>query len=381
MSGGTASTAAGPKRVVIAIESLRRGGAERLLLTTLNQLDRDRVLPLVVTLFDPNPLASDIRDLGIDVVELGLRGPRDLIRGVLQIRRVLREFDADLLHTHLFTANIAGRFASVGLCPVVTTLHNPDYGSEGPGGFFGLRKKLDRLSSSLVPTTFLAVSEDVRADYTEHLGLDDIHVVPNYIDVTGFREEVRSVDRSEARARFQIPKGSQVVLHVGRFHPQKDQETLVRAFALLQREVPRAHLVLAGSGPDRGRIEALVTSLLLQDSVTFTGAVAEVAALYRAADVFCFPSRYEAFGIALLEAMAAGVPAVASDVGGIREVAGDGGAVLVPPGSPERFAESLRDLLTGEADWQKASESGMWRARYFDARERIAEVEALYAGA
>lgn len=372
---GAGSTS--PRRVLIAVESLRRGGAETLIVTTLKHLDRQRFHPVVVSLFGPNPLAVPIRNLNIVVHELGLRGPRDLVRAIRGIRSILRDDRIDVLHTHLFTANVAGRVAAVGLCPVVTTLHNPDYGQEG--GIFGMRRAVDGVTARLFQPRFLAVSRDVESDYRRSLAIDDVQVLYNYMDIDAFGARVRRQSKAEALDRLGLDERHRVILHAGRFHPQKDQTSLVKAFAIVAEAEPLARLVLAGEGPDREAIEELVRSLNLEELVIFPGNVADVAGLLAAADVFAFPSRYEAFGIALLEAMAAGVAVVASDVGGIREVATEGAAVLVPVANPEVLAEALVSVLGDPGLRVRIGEAGRLRASAFDVSRVLPELEAVYA--
>jgi len=362
------------------VESLRRGGAERLIVTTLEHLDRTRFTPMVVSLFGPNPLAEEIRGHGVVVREFGLSGPRDLVAATLRLRTLAKEEAVDVIHTHLFSANVAGRLAAPSGCSVVTTLHNPDYGQEGSGGL-GLRRLLDGVTARLFPPKFLAVSHDVENDFRRSLVLEDIDVLYNYIDVVAFRRSVEEVSRKDARKHFGLRKSNRVILHVGRFHPQKDQETLVRAFLKVRGAEPNARLILAGEGPDLSRIQDLVAELGLTSSVRFPGDVADVAALYAVSEIFAFPSRYEAFGIALLEAMAAGLAPVASDVGGIREVATNGSALLVPPGSSDQLAQSLLHLLESIELRQRVGEAALLRAEDFDVSVLLPQLEAVYASA
>ena len=165
------------------------------------------------------------------------------------------------------------------------------------------------------------------------------------------------------RYGFPAPAGSEVVLNgvtpsdfaaprpeghyilaAARLVQQKGLDTLLRAYASARSELDGKQLVIAGDGPDRLELEALAAELGLNGSISFRGAVSrvQIAELLQGADAFAFPSRYEPFGIALLEAMAAGVPAVAANFGGIPEFATDGeNALLVPVDDPAALAEAL----------------------------------------
>lgn len=141
------------------------------------------------------------------------------------------------------------------------------------------------------------------------------------------------------------------VFAAGRLVEQKGLDTLLRAYAAASGALGGRRLVIAGDGPERDRLEGLAASLGLNGDVSFLGSVgrARVAELLRGADVFAFPSRYEAFGVALLEAMAAGVPVVAARAGGIPEFAVDGeNALLVPPDDEHALAGALTRLATDD---------------------------------
>lgn len=369
------------KKVLVVIESLARGGAERLLVTTLTHLDRSRFDVAVVSLFGPNPLAEEIRELGIDVEEYGLSGPKDLIQAVLRLRRTIRDRGVDVVHTHLFSANVAGRVAAMGSAPVITTLHNPDYGQEGPPTGVGLRRIIDGATAHILRPSYLAVSEDVRTDYLRHLSVNEIRVLYNYLDVQALQRSLGLVDRSEARRDLRVSDDAFVILHVGRLHAQKGHDTLLQAFAQLVRERPRCRLLLAGEGPLQGTIEASVRALGLEGHVGLLGAVADTSTLYVAADAFAFPSRYEAFGMSLLEAMGAGLPSVVTGVGGILEVTSLESSVVVPPNDPRALCAGLR-LLEGDSERRSMlAEGGRQRAMEFDVSIWLPELERVYAAA
>lgn len=141
------------------------------------------------------------------------------------------------------------------------------------------------------------------------------------------------------------PHGGQCLLFVGRLHPQKGVDTLIRAMA----DLPTAQLAIAGDGPDRAQLERLAERLGVADRIRFLGFVAhdDVPALMRRADVFVMPSRYEELGTAIIEAMACGLPVVASRVGGIPNLVADGDTgLLTPPGDAPALAAALRRVLT-----------------------------------
>jgi glycosyltransferase involved in cell wall biosynthesis len=161
--------------------------------------------------------------------------------------------------------------------------------------------------------------------------------------------------------------GVPVVLAVGALSAEKGHATLIEALPLLRREVPRAHLVVVGDGPERRRLEALARQLRITGGVRFLGDRPTASSLICAAQVLAQPSHREALGTAVLEAMALGTPVVATATGGLVELLGEGAGLLVPPGDPEALAESLARVLT---------DALLRAALVHEARARVADYDS-----
>jgi glycosyltransferase involved in cell wall biosynthesis len=312
-----------------------------------------------------------------------LSGPRDLPRGIARLRQLIRSERFDIVHTHLYYANVAARLAAWGQARVVTTLHNPDYSHEDPGTLvFRAKKMLDQITGNLINTGLLAVSNEVRRDFERQLGFSGIRVLPNYTDVEAFQKEVDRLDRGLVRRQLGLGERDVMVVHVGRLHPQKGQDLLLDALALARRDVPNLCVFLVGFiGEDdmRQALEEKARKANVLDAMRITGPVHDVTPYLRAADFFAFPSRYEAFGIALLEAMAVGLPSVVSRVGGIPELATEKTAVFVPVADVRALAEALVCLATDPARRISLGTAARDRARAFDVRVRVPALEHLYA--
>jgi len=331
-------------RVFHLIESLGRGGAEQLLLTTVRALNRDKVVSMVGCLYSPLDLQPQFEDAGVPVYPLALRGRLDWSRGVIGLARVLRRVRADVVHTHLFYANFYGRLAArLARCPaVVTTLHSADYTHQDTGRLtFRMRKTADRFTARYLTTMHIAVSEAVRDDYRRHLGLTDIEVVHNYVDPRRYGVPAPE-ERRATRAALGCSDEDYVLLTIGRLHWEKGQQFLVTAMKAIVQAVPAARLVLVGDGPDDARLRELAAAQGVEDAVVFAGSQPDVRRLLGGADVFVLPSNLEGLPVALLEAMAAGLPVVATSVGGVPEILADGvNGRLVPARNPDAIAAAV----------------------------------------
>jgi glycosyltransferase involved in cell wall biosynthesis len=347
-------------RVAHVIESIGRGGAERLLVDIGRATDRSRFALRVYTLYEqPRTYAEALRVLGVQEECLNLRGKRDLPQGFNRLRALLLRDGADIVHTHLFGANLLGRLAArrLGL-PVFTSLHDADYEPVVRDGNPGLTiwkqlllQAVDSLTARLSGTQIVAVSEYVAASTRKRLGLPSgsIRVIYNAIDTDIYHPRVREA-RPTVRSQLGLPADAQVVISIGRMTPQKNQGTLLEAVRLLEDRGVRAFVLLAGDGPWRSRYEARAHELGIWARTRFLGDRADVPELLGAADILAFPSLHEGFGLALVEALACGLPVVASRLAPITEIVRDGETgLLVDARSAPELASALVTLL-GDAD-------------------------------
>ena len=344
--------------VVHVIESLGPGGAERLLYTNLKHFDPQRVRSTVITVYPHNThWVEPVKELGVPVVSLDCRSTRDIPKGVSRLRTWLRANQPDLVHSHLWAANvisrIAGRMTGV---PVVSSVHNPDHEpqawSDGADVSLITRhavKALDRWTAKFGSTRMVAVSDYVRksAGRDLHFPLQSIDLVYNPFDVDLMKAPVK--DRGELLRELGLPVESQILLNVARVSPQKGLLYAVRALPAILKQFPQVHLLSVGATSDprwTAELKREAESLGVADHFHMLGAQANVVDFLRACDIFVFPSLYEGLGIALIEAMAAGCVCVATNTGPIPEVVQDGkDGVLVPSADDEALARAICDLL------------------------------------
>ncbi|MCH0543218.1 glycosyltransferase [Streptomyces sp. MUM 203J] len=289
-------------RVLHIITGLGIGGAEQQLRLLLRHLP---VHSSVVTLTNPGPVADALRADGVPVADLGMRGNRDLA-ALPRLTRLIRRGRYDVVHTHLYRACVYGRLAArlAGVRRVIATEHSLGAAQiEGRSLSSGARALY--LASERLGTATVAVSDTVARRLADWgVRPSRVRVVPNGIDAAGFAHDEAA--RQATRRRLGLGPGAYVVGGVGRLAPGKRFATLVRALAELP---PDVHLLLVGDGQERAVLEDLAVSCGVADRVAWAGAVTGgLPGLLAAMDVFVSPSADEAFGLAVVEALAAGLP-------------------------------------------------------------------------
>ncbi|CAM5492204.1 Glycosyltransferase family 4 protein OS=Streptomyces tendae OX=1932 GN=GUR47_08940 PE=4 SV=1 [Streptomyces tendae] len=286
-------------------------------------------------------LADRLRALGADVRHWpATRSPGpSLVPEVRRLVRVVEDVRPDLVHAHSAKAGLAGRLAVRGRVPTVFQPHAWSFEAVG-GAAARLALGWERWSARWTART-VCVSEAERLRGVRAGLRGPWAVIPNGVDVTRVSADAPG-DVAGVRQRHGVGSRTPLVVCVGRLCRQKGQDVLLSAWEPVLARVPGARLVLVGDGPDRARLAARAPA-----SVLFTGAVADAAAWYRAADLVVLPSRWEGMALAPLEAMACGRPVVVTDVDGARE--GLSPALvphcLVPPEDPAALADATAALL------------------------------------
>lgn len=338
------------------IDGLGTGGAERSLVELLPALRHRGLEPIVVCLYRrPEGVEQRLVSTGIDVRFLAARTP---LGRVAELRRIIRREQPDLISTVIYEATITARLANAGLHPVLlTSLVSTSYGtSHRANPAFGRAKlaavmALDRWSARYLTDHFHAITHTVKRSAIDHLKIppDRITVIERGRDPDRLGRPGRE-RRLEARARLRLRPEQEVVVNVGRQEFPKGHIHLIDAMRRLKSR-PDVVLLQAGRrGHVSSSLEQAVISAELTDQVRFLGHRDDVPDLLAAADIFAFPSLYEGLGGAVIEAMALGLPIVASDIPAMREVLEPGkNALLVPSGNAEELARAIAALLEDAA--------------------------------
>jgi glycosyltransferase involved in cell wall biosynthesis len=266
----------------------------------------------------------------------------------------LRRLRLDILHVHHVPLWLRIRRAAkwAGVSRIVLTEHAKFSISRSPVLQEACRRAAEAVSC------FTVVSEDLKDYFVSELGVsaERLRVVRNGVDTRRFHPG----ERGEA-LRGLLPAGytGPVAITVGRLTEAKDHGNLLEAWSLLEREGRAPYLLIVGDGELRDAVERQVAAQSLGATVRLVGARSDIDTLLRGSDIFIVSSRREGLPLALLEAMASGVPVVATRVGGIPEVLSDGhNGILVPPESPAALAAAVRDLLADGPQRQRLAASG-----------------------
>jgi phosphatidyl-myo-inositol alpha-mannosyltransferase len=283
-----------------------------------------------------------------------------------RIRSAMRPFDPDVIHAHEpLTPSTSMLAVLAASAPVVATFHAAlDRSRLMELAAPALRQVSGRIDAAV------AVS-DAAASFLRRVVRVPLEIVPNGVDVGAFAHPGRPIEG--------LPAGPKI-LWANRLDPQKGFEIMLRAFERVASEVVGAHLLVAGDGRDRALLRSLPADLRSRILRLGTVAHGDLPRYHAAADVFVSPATgQESFGIVLVEAMAAGVPVVASDIAGYREVIRDGvDGLLVPPGDPNALAAAIRRVLSEPKLAASLSAAGPARAETFSWEVVAPRLEAVY---
>lgn len=365
--------AAGPpraRRVGLLIESDGPGGAEQVVAHLAESLASrgDRVW-LFVPRDGEGWLRERLRGSSVMVEELPLDGPLSW-RGGVALAAALQRHGIDLLHTHEFGESLTGASAARWLgIPHVLTLHG--------GGYWAgraRRRAVLRLAIALSGAV-TAVAPPLARDLRGRLNLraDTVEVVLN---------GARPPHAAPARALGPdgIPEDAPLLLAVGNLYPVKGHRHLITALQHLRPRHPELHLAIAGRGDEEGALRAQAREAGLSGQVHFLGLRDDIGALLERADLFVHPSLSEGLPLAVLEAMLAARPIIASAVGAIPAVLDEGEAGrLVPPGDPGELAAAIEELLDDPAGARRlATRAGQRARREYSVERMVERYRAVY---
>lgn len=373
--------------MLFVIDSLAHGGAERSLAEMTPRLRAAGVEAAIVMLYSREPsYEAEVRCAGVAMEVLHGRSRLGRVR---ELRRIVQNRDPDIVHTSLFQSDVAGRLAAVRTRPAVLTslvntsyepirLHDPNVSRRG----LQAARIIDGWTGRHLTDHFHAVSRSVKESAARHLGIpaERITVVERGRDPArlGAPDPER---RARARAGLALEPDARLVLNVGRQDFQKGQRYLLEAFEVIADSHRDVVLGVVGRpGHATSELEAARRRSGFPDRIRFLGPRDDVPELLTAADLFVSASLYEGLPGAIVEAMALGVPVVASDIPGVRDVVEDErSALLVPPEDPRALAVAMAKVLDQPSIARSLGTRGKEEfARRFTLDVSVRKMVALY---
>ena len=363
--------------VCFLINQLAPGGAPTLLLDIVRHTDSAADVEYTVCFIEgDDTLVPAFETAGARVVDFGAEFKFDP-RALARMARFFRREEFDVLHAHLPYSQTVGRVLGRlgGLDAIVSTQHS------APNNYHPVTRFLERLTRPLDSRT-VAVSKAVERLFTgaarayEPGQTRQWCTIYNGLDTAEFGATVRAAETDPLRRKWDLGDGP-ILLNVGRYFAGKSQHTLIEAMTHVVDTVPDAQLLIVGWGELEDDLRSAVRAHGLDGTVHVTGRGSPIHPYYRLADAFVLSSVRESFGIVLLEAMAAKLPVVATDVQGIPEVVDHGRTgLLVPPNDPKRLAEAVVEALRTDEPF---GENGYERAATeFDIRTTTTSYIELY---
>lgn len=350
------------------IPTLDRSGAEKQLALLAAGLPREEFEVHVCALTRGGPYEADLRDAGVPVTVVGKVLKFDPV-ALGRLARLVRRLRPDVVHTWMFTANSYGRVAArwAGVPKLVASERNADRWKTW------LHRQIDlRLARD---TDCIVANSAGAAAFYRRLGIpaEKLHVIPNGVA----RTPRAAADPALLRHELGVPESAHMLGFVGRLAPQKRVKDLIWAADLLKVIRDDVYLLLVGDGPQRDRLEQFARDVRILDRVRFLGHRDDVPELLGAIDVLWLASDFEGMPNVVLEAMAAGVPVVATGIPGTNEVVVDGETgFLVPVGDRAAFARQTRKLLEDPQLAARMGEAGRRRAAEHFSIEAMIEAHA-----
>jgi glycosyltransferase involved in cell wall biosynthesis len=330
-------------RIVQLVNNLDMGGLERLAVDLAYCQLAEGHVAIIYCLTHPGRIAAEAEAKGVLIRSFG-KGPGPHLSTVWTMAKRLREDKPDVLHTHNHLVHHYGVLAAklAGVRTIVNTRHRAEFRFvSSPAGSSisteSIDAKSDRIFKATLPwvNKVVMISAATRDFFVQYRGIPAAKtaVILNGAKLEKFRKTPAQPGSMLPSVRFGM---------AARLVAEKDHYTLLRAFAVVRQSIPEAELKIAGDGPLKEPLMAFAEELGLAESVTFLGALPDTAAFFSQLDVFVLSSLNEGLPLAVLEAMAAGLPIVATRAGGVEEAARDGyNAYLVPPVDSAALAEAM----------------------------------------
>lgn len=352
--------------VLISVPSLCIGGAEQMvaqLVENINSVENNVKLVVLSTKLSTH-IEEGLEKKGIDIVYLNKEvGPS--INAIIKATKIGKEFKPDIIHTHLSSFFYMIPYAIMNNVKILHTVHSrPIYEAAG------IRRKILNYFYKKKISTPVAISDLISKEISEEYKLDSdsIEVVYNPVSVKKFSNQSIKKSNDDKTITF---------INVARFVKSKNHIELIKAFKEVNTRNKNIRLLLLGDGPLRNEIENKIKELNLEESIELKGNVSNVEYYLAKSDVFVLPSTYEGLPLTILEAMAAGLPIIATSVGGVPDIVNSNG-ILTEPGDNESLISAMTELINNKELRFKMGEISKSEVQKYDISKVTFKYEELY---
>lgn len=362
-----------PVKLTYVINNLNVGGAEKLLLSTVKKLDQNKYDITVCPMLKSNTLLNDFLQAGVRVFSINMTNKKD-IRGFFKLYGFFKSNKIDIVHTHLSEADVFGRFAAImAKVPIIiSTDHRVDDWKMKPKRLrTKLRFLLNRLAAKF-SNGIITVSNDIKDHLikNEKIPPEKIYVIKNGIEI----------NQKHTSKNVETDKKEIVLGCAARLSREKGHSYLLRAFKTAKTKIPNLKLLLAGEGIMRVPLEKLAQELEISHDVRFLGLIDDMNNFFTRIDIFILPSLQEGIPLALLEAMAAEKPIIATAVGGIPEVIDNGSdGILISAADEHELKSAIISAIQNEERRKEMAHNARNKIiENFSLAKTINQLETLY---
>ncbi|MEA1909761.1 MAG: glycosyltransferase family 4 protein [Patescibacteria group bacterium] len=352
-------------------------GAPRHLLALTDNIDQKEFSISVI--LPQGPLADKLQAKNIKTFLVPMRYRSD-VPAVNAMKKLLKKYDPDILHAHGSRGGLLARLAVRNLpIKVVYTEHllTKNFRLDNPLLYWThirSMRVLDRWTDITIAVSKAVGEFLVQSKITKP---DKVKVIYNGVDLVP--DKVSEDQLDNLRKQYKIDKEEIVIGTVGSLNLQKDTSCLIKALPKIFTKLPNAKLLIVGSGPLQHRLQKLSKKLKIEKKVIFTGSIENVSPLLKLMNIFVLPSRSEAFGLSVLEAMRMGIPVVATKVGGLSEViVNNRNGIFVPAGDPKKLTSAIMKILNDRKLIKKLISGGWDTLPKFAMSKMVNETEKLY---
>lgn len=357
--------------ILHVITKLSSGGVENMLLKVVNNYDKSRFNAIICCIREGGEIADLLMNKGHRVEILGrMKGHGFDIGAVADLYKLIKKENIHILRTHQYHANLYGRLAGIfaGVPVIIPSFHNRYKSPREPK----LHRRFINLCLSFFSDALVAVSPAVASDISQYdrVKPSKIRVIYNGVSLRDFN---LSTSKATCRKELNMPENEIIIGTVGRLSEGKGHQLLIEAAS----ELKDVYVAIAGDGPlmtplketaDKLGVKCLLMGMLPPE---------KIPVFLKSLDIFCFPSLWEGFPSALIEAMAAGLPVVASDLPSNIEITGDTG-IIFPSGDKKKLADSLKTLLLNDLVIHEMEERVQGKAKNFAIENTVRKYQDLF---